>query len=144
MRAKLACMLSLLTPVILVLGPCTYGFGLGFDDNWEVGFGFGSGAVIWLGTWCHPWWGQFGWGWHHNFNYLHISLNPVDIYHHWQRNADSVWRPAPQAPATELQKHAFGRSIGAQWFDNYRLFGGGGARSAGGFIDGHFVGGGRQ
>ena len=42
--------------------PCTYGFGVGFADNWEVGFGFGFGAGVWVGTWCHPWWGPFGWG----------------------------------------------------------------------------------
>ena len=63
--------------------PCTYGFGVGFADNWEVGYGFGFGAGIWLGTWCHPWWGPYRWGWHHHFDYLHVSLNHVDIYHHW-------------------------------------------------------------
>jgi hypothetical protein len=63
--------------------PCTYGFGAGFADNWDVGFGFGFGAGVWLGTWCHPWWGPFGWGWHHHYHYNHVSLNHVDIYHHW-------------------------------------------------------------
>ena len=63
--------------------PCTYGFGVGFADNWSVGFGFGFGAGVWLGTWCHPWWGPFGWGWHHGFDYLHVSLNHIDMYHHW-------------------------------------------------------------
>ena len=63
--------------------PCTYGFGAGFANSWDVGFGFGFGAGVWLGTWCHPWWGPFGWGWHHHYHYNHVSLNHVDIYHHW-------------------------------------------------------------
>jgi hypothetical protein len=63
--------------------PCTYGFGVGFADNWEIGFGFGFGAGEWLGTWCHPWWGPCGWGWRHHYDYNHVSLNHVNIYHHW-------------------------------------------------------------
>ena len=63
--------------------PCTYGFGAGFADNWGIGFGFGFGAGSWLGTWCHPWWGPYGWGWRHHYNYNHVSLNHVDMYHHW-------------------------------------------------------------
>jgi len=64
--------------------PCTYGFGAGFADNWGIGFGFGFGAGAWLGTWCHPWWGPHGWGWrHHHYDYNHVSLNHVDMYHHW-------------------------------------------------------------
>ena len=63
--------------------PCTYGFGVGFADNWGIGFGFGFGAGEWLGTWCHPWWGPYEWGWRHHFDYDHVSLNHIDIYHHW-------------------------------------------------------------
>ncbi|HXA45715.1 MAG TPA: carbohydrate-binding family V/XII, partial [Candidatus Angelobacter sp.] len=63
--------------------PCTYGFGAGFADNWGIGFGFGFSPNPWLGTWCRPWWGPFGWGWHHHFDYLHVSLNHTDFYHHW-------------------------------------------------------------
>jgi hypothetical protein len=63
--------------------PCTYGFDAGFADNGAIGFGFGFGAGEWVGTWCHPWWGPFGWGWHHHYNYSHVSLNHIDIYHHW-------------------------------------------------------------
>jgi hypothetical protein len=65
-------------------GPCTYGFGAGFADNWDVGFGFGFGGGLWLGTWAHPWWGPYGWGWHHHYPYNHVSLNHVDIYNHWE------------------------------------------------------------
>jgi hypothetical protein len=64
--------------------PCTYGFGVGFADSWGIGFGFGFGAGEWLGTWCHPWWGPYGWGWRHHFDYNHVSLNHIDIYHHWR------------------------------------------------------------
>jgi hypothetical protein len=64
--------------------PYTYGFGVGFADNWGIGFGFGFGAGEWLGTWCRPWWGPFGWGRRHHFDYDHVSLNHVDIYHHWR------------------------------------------------------------
>ncbi len=63
--------------------PCTYGFGAGFADNWGIGFGFGFGAGEWLGTWWHPWWGPYEWGWRHYFDYDHVSLNHVNIYHHW-------------------------------------------------------------
>jgi len=63
--------------------PCTYGFGVGFADSWGIGFGFGFGAGERLGTWCHPWWGPYGWGWRHHFDYNHVSLNHIDIYHHW-------------------------------------------------------------
>lgn len=63
--------------------PCTYGFGVGFADSWGIGFGFGFGAGEWLGTWCHPWWGPFGWGWRHHYDYNHVSLNHIDMYHHW-------------------------------------------------------------
>jgi hypothetical protein len=63
--------------------PWTYGFGVGFADNWGIGFGFGFGAGEWLGTWSHPWWGPYDWGWRHHFDYNHVSLNHVDIYHHW-------------------------------------------------------------
>ncbi len=62
--------------------PCSYGFGVGFADNWGIGFGFGFAAGGWLGTWCHPWWGPFGWGRRHDFDYRHVSLNHIDIYHH--------------------------------------------------------------
>src|SRR6266542_330416 len=65
-------------------GPCTYGFGAGFADNWDVGFGFGFGDGLWLGTWAHPWWGPYGWGWHHHYPYNHVSLNHVNIYNHWE------------------------------------------------------------
>jgi hypothetical protein len=65
-------------------GPCTYGFGAGFADNWDVGFGFGFSDGLWLGTWAYPWWGPFGWGRrHHHYDYDHVSLNHVNIYHHW-------------------------------------------------------------
>jgi hypothetical protein len=65
-------------------GPCTYGFGAGFADNWDVGFGFGFSAGLWLGCWAEPWWGPYGWGWrHHHHDYDHVSLNHVNIYHHW-------------------------------------------------------------
>jgi hypothetical protein len=64
--------------------PCTYGFGVGFADNWGTGFGFGFGAGEWVGTWCHPWWGPCGWGWrHHRYDYDRVSLNHINIYHHW-------------------------------------------------------------
>lgn len=63
--------------------PCTYGFGVGFADNLGIGFGFGFGAGEWLGTWGHPWWGPYGWGWRNQFDYKHVSLNHIDIYHHW-------------------------------------------------------------
>jgi len=65
--------------------PCTYGFGAGFADNWDVGFGFGFSDGLWLGCWAEPWWGPYGWGWghHHHYHYDHVSLNHVDIYHHW-------------------------------------------------------------
>jgi hypothetical protein len=65
-------------------GPCTYGFGAGFADSWELGFGFGFGAGEWLGTWGHPWWGPYDWGWRHHYDYDHVSLNHVDMYHHWK------------------------------------------------------------
>jgi hypothetical protein len=64
-------------------GPCTYGFGAGFADNWDVGFGFGFSDGLWLGTWAQPWWGPYGWGWRHHYDYDHVSLNHVNIYHHW-------------------------------------------------------------
>jgi len=64
-------------------GPCTYGFGAGFADNWGVGFGFGFSDGLWLGTWLHPWWGPYGWGWRHHYDYNHMSLNHVNFYHHW-------------------------------------------------------------
>jgi hypothetical protein len=66
-------------------GPCTYGFGAGFADNWDVGFGFGFSDGLWLGTWAHPWWGPYGWGWRHHdhYDYNHVSLNHINIYHHW-------------------------------------------------------------
>ena len=64
-------------------GPCTYGFGAGFADNWGVGFGFGFSEGLWLGTWLHPWWGPYGWGWRHHYEYNHVSLNHVNFYNHW-------------------------------------------------------------
>lgn len=64
--------------------PCTYGFGAGFADSWGIGFGFGFYDGEGLGAWCHPWWGPCGWGWrHHHIDYDHVSLNHIDIYHHW-------------------------------------------------------------
>jgi len=65
-------------------GPCTYGFGAGFADNWDVGFGFGFSDGLWLGTWAQPWWGPYGWGRRHHYDYDHVSLNHVNIYHHWE------------------------------------------------------------
>ena len=65
-------------------GPCTYGFGAGFACNWDVGFGFGFSDGLWLGTWARPWWGPYGWGWRHHYDYDHVSLNHVNIYHHWE------------------------------------------------------------
>lgn len=64
-------------------GPCTYGFGAGFADNWDAGFGFGFSDGLWLGTWAQPWWGPYGWGWRHHYDYDHVSLNHINIYHHW-------------------------------------------------------------
>jgi hypothetical protein len=64
-------------------GPCTYGFGAGFADNWDVGFGFGFSDGLWLGSWAQPWWGPYRWGSHHHYDYDHVSLNHVNIYHHW-------------------------------------------------------------
>ncbi len=66
-------------------GPCTYGFGAGFADSWDVGFGFGFSDGLWLGTWAYPWWGPYGWGWRHHYHYNHVSLNHVNIYNHWDR-----------------------------------------------------------
>lgn len=88
--------------------PCTYGFGVGFADNWEVGFGFGFGAGLWLGTWCHPWWGPYGWGWHHGFDYMHVSLNHIDMYHHW-------------GPGVVHIEHNYGFNAwnGRQWSHNW-------------------------
>ncbi len=71
-------------------GPCTYGFGAGFADNWDVGFGFGFSDGLWLGCWAEPWWGPYGWGWRHDhdhghghYHYDHVSLNHINVYHHW-------------------------------------------------------------
>jgi hypothetical protein len=64
-------------------GPCTYGFGAGFACNWDVGFGFGFSDGLWLGAWAQPWWGPYGWGRRHHYDYDHVSLNHVNIYHHW-------------------------------------------------------------
>jgi uncharacterized membrane protein YgcG len=212
--------------------PCTYGFGVGFADNWGIGFGFGFGAGVWLGTWCHPWWGPYGWGWRHHYDYNHVSLNHIDIYHHWgpgvvhaehnygfnawngrqwshnwsahfnpyssrgfdrsgvaryggydgnfhahvpdaglsprgtdqrnfyggrdgsvyrhdssgawERNAGPAWHTAPEASRGEMDRHAFGSSMGQQRFNNFRSFGGGFSHSTGGggnFGGGHSGGG---
>jgi len=48
---------------------------------WDSALDLGRGA--WLGTWCHPWWGPYGWGWHHHYHYNHVSLNHINIYNHW-------------------------------------------------------------
>jgi hypothetical protein len=116
--------------------PCTYGFGVGFADNWDVGFGFGFGAGMWLGTWCHPWWGPFGWGWHHNHHdYNHVSLNHINIYHHW-------------GPGIVHVEHNYGFNAwnGRGWSHNWsthfnpyssRSFNGTGAARHGGY-DGNF------
>jgi hypothetical protein len=64
--------------------PYTYGVGAGFADDWGIGYGFGFAAGEWLGTWWHPWWGPYEWGWRHHFDYDHVSLNHVNIYHHWE------------------------------------------------------------
>jgi len=214
--------------------PCTYGFGVGFADNWGIGFGFGFGAGEWLGTWCHPWWGPYEWGWRHHFDYDHVSLNHIDVYHHWgpgivhiehnygfnawngrewshhwsahfnpyssrgfdhrggtrfagyngnfhahvpeapvapraidshnlyggrdgsvyrynpsgswERNTGPTWHPAPAAQRPELQQHAFGQAMGEQRVNNFRSFGGGFSRPAGGVANfgggAHFGGGG--
>ena len=214
--------------------PCTYGFGVGFADNWGIGFGFGFAAGGWLGTWCHPWWGPYEWGWRHHFDYDHVSLNHIDVYHHWgpgivhiehnygfnawngqewshhwsahfnpyssrefnhtgaarfgaydgnfharvpqapvvprgvdsrnlyggrdgsvyrynpsgswERNSGAAWHPAPAEQRPELQQHAFGRSVGEERANNFRSFGGGFSRSAGGVANfgggAHFGGGG--
>jgi len=88
--------------------PCTYGFGAGFADNWGIGFGFGFGAGGWLGTWCHPWWGPYGWGWRHHYNYNHVSLNHVDMYHHWD-------------PGVVQEGHNYGFNAwnGREWSHNW-------------------------
>jgi hypothetical protein len=88
--------------------PCTYGFGVGFADNWGVGFGFGFAAGGWLGTWGHPWWGPYGWGWRHHFDYDHVSLNHIDIYHHWE-------------PGVVHAEHNYGpnRWNGREWSHNW-------------------------
>jgi hypothetical protein len=88
--------------------PCTYGFGVGFADNWGIGFGFGFGAGEWLGTWCHPWWGPYGWGWRHHFDYNHVSLNHVNIYHHW-------------GPGVAHAEHGYGFNAwnGREWSHNW-------------------------
>jgi hypothetical protein len=64
---------------------------VGFADSWGLGFGFGFGAGEWLGTWGHPWWGPYDWGWRHHYDYDHVSLNHVDIYHHWGAGVVHGW-----------------------------------------------------
>jgi hypothetical protein len=88
--------------------PCTYGFGVGFADSWGIGFGFGFGAGGWLGTWCHPWWGPFGWGSRHHYDYNHVSLNHIDIYHHW-------------GPGIVHMEHNYGFNAwnGREWSQNW-------------------------
>jgi hypothetical protein len=88
--------------------PCSYGFGVGFADNWGIGFGFGFGAGEWLGTWCHPWWGPYHWGWRHHFDYDHVSLNHVNIYHHW-------------GPGVAHAEHGYGFNAwnGREWSHNW-------------------------
>jgi len=89
--------------------PCTYGFGVGFADNWGIGFGFGFGAGEWVGTWCHPWWGPCGWGWrHHHYDYDRVSLNHINIYHHW-------------GPGIVHIQHGYGYNVwnGREWSHNW-------------------------
>lgn len=209
--------------------PYTYGFGAGFADNWGIGFGFGFCSGEWLGAWCHPWWGPCGWGWrHHHCDYDRVSLNHIDIYHHWgpgivhiehdyghntwngrewshhwsthfnpysglrnehagegavrayqgnfdarsaraasapraptvfsgrdgsvyrynpsgsvERNVGQNWSPAPATPPSQVQRPAFGQSIGEQRFNNFRSFGGGFAPGGGGGVA-HGGGGGHR
>src|SRR6266516_602622 len=88
--------------------PCIDGFGAGFADNWGIGFGFGFGAGEWLGTWWHPWWGPYRWGWRHHFDYGHVSLNHVNIYHHW-------------GPGVAHAEHGYGFNAwnGREWSHNW-------------------------
>ncbi len=88
--------------------PCTYGFGVGFADNWGIGFGFGFGAGEWLGTWGHPWWGPYDSGWRRHFDYDHVSLNHIDIYHHWK-------------PGVVHSEHNYGFNAwnGREWSHNW-------------------------
>lgn len=70
--------------------PYTYGFGAGFGWTAFTGFAFGfSAGAVW-GTWCHPWWGPFGWGWYHGRRYSYVDLNHVNIYRHWNRGVVSI------------------------------------------------------
>ena len=88
--------------------PCTYGFGAGFADNWGIGFGFGFGAGEWLGAWWHPWWGPYRWGWRHHFDYDHVSLNHVNIYHHWGSGV-----------AHAEHRYGFNAWNGREWLHNW-------------------------
>jgi hypothetical protein len=74
-------------------GPCTYGFGAAFADNWTMGFGFGFTSGIWLGAWEHPWWGPYGWGWRHEHRYDRASFNHISIYSHWNHGVTGETHP---------------------------------------------------
>jgi len=109
-------------------GPCTYGFGAGFADNWDVGFGFGFSDGLWLGTWCEPWWGPYGWGWRHDhdhdhghghdhYHYDHVSLNHINIYHHW----DHGIMPHEHGYG---ENHWNGREWSSHWGDHFNPYSG--------------------
>jgi len=50
----------------------------------------------------------------------------------WERNTGQTWQRAPEAPRANLEQQAVGHNMGDQRFNNYRSFGGGFSRPAGG------------
>jgi len=72
--------------------PCTYGCHAGFACGPDTSFAFGFSAGIFDIGGCHPWWGPYRWGWQHDVNYSHISLNHINLYAHWHGLAVSIPR----------------------------------------------------
>lgn len=67
--------------------PVTYGFGVGFACGSATGFAFGFAAGFGLGFWWHPWWGPWHhWGWWGGGWNMHVSINHINIYRHWNRD----------------------------------------------------------
>jgi hypothetical protein len=66
--------------------PFTYGWGCGFSCGFGAGFAFGFTAGWFVGSWCHPCWGGFGWNNVTINNYNHYSFNHWNSYNHWNNN----------------------------------------------------------
>lgn len=82
--------------------PLTYGWGATFSVGYRTGFSFGFTGGWYVGAWCRPYWGGFGWN-HVHSDFRVVSFNHYNSFRHWDRGVVVRHSEFTRAPGRDFR-----------------------------------------